>query len=113
MRSNLGHLILAAMLLPVSFHAAPAELRETINFNREGKFRLGDVPGADADRMKLNQHHVFVNYASWQTDQAAFRKHLIDLAHACNRHHIGLMITDGDSASFIGEDIAPSAVCTM
>ena len=57
-----------------------------------------------ADRLKLNQLRVFVNYASWQTNQAAFRKNLIDLARACNRHHIGLMITVGDSASFIAAD---------
>ena len=35
---------------------------------------------------------------------AAFRRNLIDLARACNRHHIGLMITVGDTASFIDED---------
>ncbi|HUZ07684.1 MAG TPA: hypothetical protein VMV89_09375 [Candidatus Paceibacterota bacterium] len=57
-----------------------------------------------ADRLKLNQLRVFVNYASWQTNQAAFRKKLIDLARACNRHHIGLMITVGDTQSFIGKD---------
>ncbi len=57
-----------------------------------------------ADRLKLNQLRVFVNYASWQTNPAAFRKNLIDLARACNRHHVGLMITIGDSASFIGSD---------
>jgi len=57
-----------------------------------------------ADRLKLNQLRVFVNYASWQTNHAAFRRNLIDLARACNRHHIGLMITVGDTQSFIGED---------
>ncbi len=57
-----------------------------------------------ADRLKLNQLRVFVNYASWQTNKAAFRKNLIDLASACNRHRIGLMITVGDSATFIAED---------
>ncbi len=57
-----------------------------------------------ADRLQLNQLRVFVNYASWQTNQAAFRRNLIDLARACNRHHIGLMITIGDSQSFIGTD---------
>jgi hypothetical protein len=55
-----------------------------------------------ADRLKLNQLRVFVNYASWQTNKSAFRKNLVDLARASNRHHIGLMITIGDSASFIG-----------
>jgi hypothetical protein len=59
---------------------------------------------AYADRLKLNQLRVFVNYASWQTNHAAFRRNLLDLAGACNRHHIGLMITVGDSASFINED---------
>lgn len=57
-----------------------------------------------ADRLHLNQLRVFVNYASWQADPAAFRQNLIDLARACNRHHIGLMITVGDSQSFIGKD---------
>jgi hypothetical protein len=55
-----------------------------------------------ADRLLLNQLRVFVNYASWQADPAEFRRKLIDLAHACDRHHIGLMITVGDSQSFIG-----------
>ena len=57
-----------------------------------------------ADRLKLNQLRVFVNDASWQADKAAFRRKLVDLARACNRHHIGLMITVGDSASFINAD---------
>jgi len=57
-----------------------------------------------ADRLQLNQLRVFVNYASWQADHAAFRRNLIDLARACNRHHIGLMITVGDTQSFIGKD---------
>src|SRR5476649_780302 len=45
---------------------------------------------AYADRLKLNQLRVFVNYASWQTNHVAFGRNLIDLARACNRHHIGL-----------------------
>jgi hypothetical protein len=57
-----------------------------------------------ADRLKLNQLRVFVNYASWQADKAAFRKNVRDLARASNQHRIGLMITIGDSATFIGED---------
>ncbi|HEY5232469.1 MAG TPA: hypothetical protein VIK35_02900 [Verrucomicrobiae bacterium] len=57
-----------------------------------------------ADRLKLNQLRVFVNYTSWQTNNAAFKKNLVDLARAANRHHIGLLITVGDSASFIGKD---------
>ncbi len=57
-----------------------------------------------ADRLKLNQLRVFVNYASWQTNKATFRRNLIDLARACNSHHIGLMITVGDTASFINHD---------
>src|SRR5450631_4449164 len=31
-----------------------------------------------ADRLKLNQLRVFVNYASWQTNKASFRKNLVD-----------------------------------
>ena len=57
-----------------------------------------------ADRLKVNQLRVFVNSASWQTNQAAFRENLTDLARACNRHQIGLMITIGDSGSFIRKD---------
>ena len=57
-----------------------------------------------ADRLKLNQLRVFVNYASWQTNNAAFKKNLVDLARAANRHHIGLLITVGDSATFINGD---------
>jgi chorismate mutase len=62
-----------------------------------------------ADRLKLNQLRVFVNYASWQADKAAFRRNLVDLARACNRHHIGLMITVGESQTFIGGDGAINA----
>lgn len=58
---------------------------------------------AYADRLKLNQLRVFVNYASWQTNKASFRKNLVDLARAANRHRIGLLITVGDSASFIND----------
>jgi hypothetical protein len=57
-----------------------------------------------AVRLQLNQLRVFVNYASWQAGKAAFRKNLIDLAQVCNRQHIGLMITIGDTQSFIGPD---------
>lgn len=57
-----------------------------------------------ADRLKLNQLRVFVNEASWLADKAAFRKNVRDLARACNRHQIGLMLTIGDSAGFIQPD---------
>jgi hypothetical protein len=57
-----------------------------------------------ADRLKLNQLRVFVNDASWQAGKAAFRKNLVDLARACNRHRIGLMITVGDTQTFINDD---------
>ena len=55
-----------------------------------------------ADRLKLNQLRVFVNYSSWAADKSTFRSNLVDLAHACYRHHIGLMITVGESQTFIG-----------
>ena len=45
-----------------------------------------------------------MNDAAWQADKAAFRKNLVDLARACNRHRIGVMITVGDTQSFIVED---------
>jgi len=57
-----------------------------------------------ADRLNLNQVRVFVNDASWQADKPAFRKNLVDLARACNQHRIGLMITVGDTQSFIDQD---------
>jgi hypothetical protein len=57
-----------------------------------------------AERLKLNQLRVFINFASWQADKTAFRKNLVDLARACNRHHIGLMLTIGDTQSFIEQD---------
>ncbi len=57
-----------------------------------------------ADRLKLNQLRVFVNYASWEADKPAFRRNLVDLARACNRHRIGLMITIGGTQTFIDED---------
>ncbi|MCY2954435.1 MAG: hypothetical protein NTU53_21095 [Planctomycetota bacterium] len=57
-----------------------------------------------AVRLKLNQLRVFVNDAAWQADKAAFRRNLVDLARACNRHRIGLMITIGETQTFIGED---------
>ncbi len=55
-----------------------------------------------ADRLKLNQLRVFVNYASWAANKPAFRSNLVDLARACYRHRIGLMITVGESQTFIG-----------
>ena len=57
-----------------------------------------------ADRLKLDQLRVFVNYDAWQSDQAAFRKNMVNLAHASGRHHLGLMITFGDTQSFINAD---------
>lgn len=57
-----------------------------------------------ADRLKLNQLRVFVNYASWEADKPAFRRNLVDLARACNRHKIGLMVTMGETQSFIDKD---------
>src|SRR5207253_8701673 len=42
--------------------------------------------------------------ASWQAEKDAFRKNLLDLARASNAHRIGLMITVGDTQSFIGAD---------
>ncbi len=47
------HLLYASLLLSgilpgLSLAAAADELRQTANFNREWKFRLGDIPGAEA-----------------------------------------------------------------
>jgi hypothetical protein len=41
-------LFLSGMLLGISLHAAADELRQSANFNREWKFQLGDVAGAEA-----------------------------------------------------------------
>ena len=57
-----------------------------------------------ADRLQLNQLRVFVNYASWEADQRAFRRNLTDLARACYRHRIGLMVTIGETQTFIDKD---------
>jgi hypothetical protein len=57
-----------------------------------------------ADRLRLNQLRVFVNYASWEADKPAFRRNLVDLARACGRHRIGLMITIGETQTLIDED---------
>ena len=57
-----------------------------------------------ADKLKVNQLRVFVNNASWQADKAAFRKNVMDLAHTAYRHHMGVMITVGDTAAFINTD---------
>ncbi|HXR08661.1 MAG TPA: hypothetical protein VN765_15095, partial [Candidatus Acidoferrum sp.] len=57
-----------------------------------------------ADRLKLNQLRVFVNYSSWAADKPAFRRNLVELARACHRHHIGLMITVGDTQTFLNDD---------
>jgi phage tail protein X len=54
-----------------------------------------------ADRLKVNQVRVFVSEAAWLADKAAFRENLVDLAQACNRHRIGLMVTIGESQSFM------------
>jgi beta-galactosidase len=42
------HAWLLSLLLGLPFRAAAGDLRETDNFNREWKFQLGDVAGADA-----------------------------------------------------------------
>ena len=57
-----------------------------------------------ADELKVNQLRVFVNEASWLADKAALARNLKDLAHTADRHHMGLMITVGDTASFINAD---------
>ncbi|RPI19442.1 MAG: hypothetical protein EHM61_28320, partial [Acidobacteria bacterium] len=57
-----------------------------------------------ADRLKLNQLRVFVSYAAWEADKPAFRRNIVDLARACNRHNIGLMITIGETQAFINQD---------
>jgi len=57
-----------------------------------------------ADSLKLNQLRVFVNDASWQADKSGFRKNLLNLARSANRHRLGLLITVGDTQSFINQD---------
>lgn len=57
-----------------------------------------------ADRLGVNQFRVFVNEAAWQADKSAFRRNVQDLLHACGEHHIGVMLTIGDTASFINAD---------
>jgi hypothetical protein len=42
-----SHLLLMAIILPAMALSA-ADLRQTLNFNREWKFQLGDIAGADA-----------------------------------------------------------------
>ena len=59
-----------------------------------------------ADKLKLNQLRVFVNQVGWSDNQSKFRKNLIDLAQACERHHIGLMVVIGNSESMIVDDAA-------
>jgi hypothetical protein len=56
-----------------------------------------------AERLQLNQLRVFVNYQAWAADPAAFRRNLADLAQACRRHNLGLMITIGDTQTFIDD----------
>lgn len=41
-------LFISAILIVVCFNAAGEQLRETVSFNREWKFQLGDVSGAEA-----------------------------------------------------------------
>ena len=57
-----------------------------------------------ANQLKLNQLRVFVSCAAWEADKQAFRNNLLDLARACNRHHIGLMVTIGETQTFINDD---------
>ena len=49
---------------------------------------------------------MFVNQVGWSDNQSKFRKNLIDLAQACERHHIGLMVVIGNSESMIVDDTA-------
>src|SRR4051812_45556157 len=67
-------------------HYSPAETQRDLSY---------------AERVKLNQLRVFVNEASWLADKNAFRKNVLDLLRACEARHIGVMITIGDTASFI------------
>ncbi len=48
MHSRLGFLFLAVTLFAVPLRTAIGELRQVANFNREWKFQLGNVTGADA-----------------------------------------------------------------
>ena len=59
-----------------------------------------------ADRLQLNQIRIFVNYAGWSDDQAKFRKNLVDLAQACERHKIGLMVVVGNTETMTADDPA-------
>jgi hypothetical protein len=59
-----------------------------------------------ADRLQLNQIRVFVNHAGWSDDQAKFRKNLVDLAQACERHKIGLMVVVGNTETMTADDPA-------
>ena len=44
-----------------------------------------------AKKININQVRVFLSYAAYATNKEAFRKNLIDLAHACQARGIGLM----------------------
>jgi len=44
-----------------------------------------------AKKVNINQVRVFLSYAAFQTNQAAFRRNLTDLARACQARGIGLM----------------------
>ena len=44
-----------------------------------------------AKKININQVRVFLSYAAYLTNKAAFRKNLVDLARACQARGIGLM----------------------
>jgi hypothetical protein len=47
---------------------------------------------ANAERLNLNQVRVFVAYSAWEVDPALSNRNLLDFLHACQRHHIGVML---------------------
>lgn len=51
-------LLLSATFLGSPSYAASDELRETINFNRQWSFYLGDVSGAEAAAFGPSQHQI-------------------------------------------------------
>ena len=47
---------------------------------------------ANAQKLNLNQVRVFIAYSAWKADPELSNRNLLDFLHACQRHHIGIML---------------------
>jgi hypothetical protein len=75
------------------------------------KYDAGQVERdlANAQRLNLNQVRVFVAYSAWKADPELSNRNLLDFLHACQRHHIGVMLglIDQPRPAVLGANLPP------